>query len=74
MEKTTENRKGVSSMNQRHQIVIYDDEIKLIKRAIQKEIEDLKKLKDVTTNDNIKYQLFEEIKNLWSFCNRIEKF
>lgn len=61
-------------MNQRHQIVIYDDEVKLIKRAVQKEIDDMKKLKDVTTNDNIKYQLFEEIKNLWSFCSRLEKF
>lgn len=74
MEKTTEIRKGVSSMNQRHQIVIYDDEIKLIKRAVQKEIDDLKKTKDVTTNDNIKYQLFEEIKNLWSFGSRLDKF
>ena len=61
-------------MNQRHQIVIYDDEVKLIKRAVQKEIDDLKKLKDITTNDNIKYKLFEEIKNLWSFCSRLEKF
>lgn len=61
-------------MNQRHQIVIYDDEVKLIKRAVQKEIDDLKKLKDVTTNDNIKYKLFEEIKNLWSFCSRLDKF
>lgn len=74
MEKTTETRKGVSGMNQRHQIVIYDDEIKLIKRAIQKEIDDLKKTKDVTTNENIKYQLFEEIKNLWSFGSRLDKF
>lgn len=61
-------------MNQRHQIVIYDDEIKLIKRAIQKEIEDVKKLKEVTTNDNIKYQLFEELKLLWAFNTRLEKF
>lgn len=61
-------------MNQRHQIVIYDDEIPLIKRAIQKEIDELKKTKDVTTNDNIKYQLFEEIKNLWSFGSRLAKF
>lgn len=61
-------------MNQRHQIVIYDDEIRLIKRAVQKEIDDLKKTKDVTTNDNTKYQLFEEIKNLWSFGNRLDKF
>lgn len=61
-------------MNQRHQIVIYDDEIKLIKRAIQKEIDDLKKTKEITTNDNIKYQLFEEIKNLWSFGSRLDKF
>lgn len=61
-------------MNQRHQIVIYDDEIPLIKRSVQKEINDLKKLKDVTTNDNIKYQLFEEIKNLWSFGSRLDKF
>ena len=61
-------------MNQRHQIVIYDDEIKLIKRAIQKEIEDLKKTKELTTNDNIKYRLFEEIKNLWSFGSRLDKF
>lgn len=61
-------------MNQRHQIVIYDDEIHLIKRAVQKEIDDLKKTKEVTTNDNIKYQLFEEIKNLWSFGNRLDKF
>lgn len=61
-------------MNQRHQIVIYDDEIKLVKRAVQKEIEDLKKTKDVTTNDNIKYKLFEEIKNLWSFGSRLDKF
>lgn len=61
-------------MNQRHQIVIYDDEIKLIKRSVQKEIDDLKKTKELTTNDNIKYQLFEEIKNLWSFCSRLEKF
>lgn len=61
-------------MNQRHQIVIYDDEIKLIKRAVQKEIEDIKKLKEVTTNDNIKYQLFEELKLLWAFNNRLEKF
>lgn len=61
-------------MNQRHQIVIYDDEIPIIKRAIQKEKEDLKKIKDVTTNDNIKYQLFEEIKNLWSFGSRLDKF
>ena len=61
-------------MNQRHQIVIYDDEIKLIKRSIKKEIEDIKKLKEVTTNDNIKYQLFEEIKLLWAFNNRLEKF
>lgn len=61
-------------MNQRHQIVIYDDEIKLIKRAIQKEIEYVKKLKEVTINDNIKYQLFEELKLLWAFNNRLEKF
>lgn len=61
-------------MNQRHQIVIYDDEIPLIKRAVQKEIDDLKKTKDVTTNDNTKYQLFEEIKNLWSFGSRLDKF
>lgn len=61
-------------MNQRHQIIIYDDEIKLIKRSIKKEIEDLKKLKEVTTNDNIKYQLFEELKLLWAFNNRFEKF
>lgn len=61
-------------MNQRHQIVIYDDEIPLIKRAIQKEIDDLKKTKDLTTNDNIKYQLFEETKNLWSFGSRLDKF
>jgi len=61
-------------MNQRYQIVIYDDEINLIKRAIQKEIDDLKKTKDITTNDNIKYQLFEEIKNLWSFGSRLDKF
>lgn len=61
-------------MNQRHQIVIYDDEITLIKRAVQKEIDDLKKTKELTTNDNIKYQLFEEIKNLWSFGSRLDKF
>ena len=61
-------------MNQRHQIIIYDDEIKLIKRSIQKEIEDVKKLKEVTTNDNIKYKLFEELKLLWDFNNRLEKF
>ena len=61
-------------MNQRHQIVIYDDEVKLIKRAVKKEIEDVKKLKEVTTNDNIKYQLFEELKLLWAFSNRLEKF
>lgn len=61
-------------MNQRHQIVIYDDEIKLIKRAVQKEIEDLKKTKDVTTNENIKYHLFEEMINLWSFSTRLEKY
>lgn len=61
-------------MNQRQQIVIYDDEIKLIKRAVQKEIDDLKKTKELTTNDNIKYKLFEEIKNLWSFCSRLDKF
>lgn len=61
-------------MNQRHQIVIYDDEIPLIKRAVQKEIDDLKRTKDATTNDNINYQLFEEIKNLWSFGNRLDKF
>ena len=61
-------------MNQRHQIVIYDDEIKSIKRAVEKEIDDLKKTKHVTTNDNIKYQLFEEIKNLWSFGSRLDKF
>lgn len=73
MEKTTERTTG-DRMNQRHQIVIYDDEIKLIKRAIQKEIDDLKKTKDVTTNDNIKYQLFEEIKNLWAFGSRLDKF
>lgn len=61
-------------MYERHQIVIYDDEIPLIKRAVQKEIDDLKKTKDVTTNDNTKYQLFEEIKNLWSFGSRLDKF
>ena len=61
-------------MNQRHQIVIYDDEIQLIKRAVQKEIDDLKKTKELTTNDNIKYRLFEEIKNLWSFGSRLDKF
>lgn len=61
-------------MNQRHQIVIYDDEIQLIKRAVQKEIDDLKKTKEITTNDNIKYKLFEEIKNLWSFGSRLDKF
>ena len=61
-------------MNQRHQIIIYDDEIKLIKRSIKKEIEDVKKLKEVTTNDNIKYQLLEELKLLWAFNNRLEKF
>ena len=61
-------------MNQRQQIVIYDDEIPLIKRAIQKEIDDLKKTKEITTNDNIKYKLFEEIKNLWSFGSRLDKF
>lgn len=61
-------------MNQRHQIVIYDDEIPLIKRAIQKEIDELKKLKEITTNDNTRYQLFEEIKNLWSFGSRLDKF
>ena len=61
-------------MKQRHQIGVYDDEIKLIKRAIQKEIDDLKKTKELTTNDNIKYQLFEEIKNLWSFGSRLDKF
>lgn len=61
-------------MNQRHQIVIYDDEIPLIKRAVQKEIDDLKKTKDVTTNYNTRYQLFEEIKNLWSFGSRLDKF
>lgn len=42
--------------------------------AIQKEIDDLKKTKDLTTNDNIKYQLFEETKNLWSFGSRLDKF
>ena len=61
-------------MNQRHQIIIYDDEIKIIKRSIKKEIDDVKKLKEVTTNDNIKYQLFEELKLLWAFNNRLEKF
>lgn len=61
-------------MNQRHQIVIYDDEIQPLKKAVKNHIEELKKLKEVTTNENIKYQLFIEIKNLWSFCNRIEKF
>lgn len=61
-------------MNQRHQVVIYDDEINLIKRAIQKEIDDLKKTKEVTTNDIIKYQLFNEIKNLWAFGSRLDKF
>ena len=61
-------------MNQRHQIVIYDDEIQPLKTAVQKYIEEQKKLKDVTTNENIKYQIFSEIKNLWSFLNRLEKF
>ena len=61
-------------MNQRHQIVIYDDEIQPLKKAVQNHIEELKKLKKVTANENIKYQLFNEIKNLWSFCNRIEKY
>lgn len=61
-------------MNQRHQIVIYDDEIQPLKMAVQKYIEEEKRLKDVTTNENIKYQLFSEIKNLWSFLNRLEKF
>lgn len=61
-------------MNQRHQIVIYDDEIQPLKMAVQKYIEEQKKLKDVTTNENIKYQLFSEIKNLWSFLNRLGKF
>ena len=61
-------------MNQRHQIVIYEDEIQPLKMAVQKYIEEQKKLKDVTTNENIKYQLFSEIKNLWSFLNRLEKF
>ena len=70
MEKTTEG----GEMNQRHQIVIYDDEIQPLKMAVQKYIEEQKKLKDVTTNENIKYQLFSEIKNLWSFLNRLEKF
>lgn len=73
MEKTTKRATG-ERMNQRHQIVIYDDEVKLIKRAVKKEIEDVKKLKEVTTNDNIKYQLFEELKLLWAFSNRLEKF
>lgn len=61
-------------MNQRHQIVVYDDEVKPLKKAVEKEIEELKKLKDATTNENIKFQIFNEIKNLWSFCNRLEKF
>lgn len=61
-------------MNHRHQIVIYDDEIEPIKKAVQKEIEDLNKLKEITTNENIKYKLFTEIKNLWSFANRLDKF
>ena len=61
-------------MNQRHQIVIYDDEIQPLKKAVQTHIEELKNLKEVTTNDNIKHQLFEEIKNLWSFCSRLDKF
>lgn len=61
-------------MSQRHQIVIYDDEIQPLKMAVQKYIEEEKKLKDVTTNENIKYQLFEEIKNLWSFGSRLDKF
>lgn len=61
-------------MNQRHQIVIYDDEIPLIKRAIQKEIDDLEKTKKVTTNDNVILKLFEEMKNLSAFCNRLNKY
>lgn len=61
-------------MNQKHKITIYDDEIRVLLRAVKHELTELQNLVKVTTNNSLKLTIYDEINSLVEFEKRLVNF